>query len=115
MNKHTEGFPVSIYVNALFGECSNKGVSSRCKEVIIVDGINIDLLELSTHQIKVSDKSPAVVIINKGSYGLIAVPLELINDKKQYQFGGSFIYSSDSRFTRAVSNAPIKLFDRVED
>ena len=52
------------------------------------------------------------LVLTKGPYDTLrAVPRELLDSGAWVLFGGNFVYSSDSRFP---SNAPIKVFDRVE-
>jgi len=110
-SQSNKGLSVSLYKNAEFGECSNGGISSTCNSCIIVSD-DFDIVEL----FEATEESPAVVIVKREGrpfQDIIAVPRDIFESKKHYMFGGSFIYSSDSRFND-ISKQPIKLFDRVE-
>jgi len=106
-----KGLSVSIYENKEHGNSSNHGISKYCDSVIITsEDFEIDEV------FEVTENSPEVVIIKREGrmyQDVIAVPRVVLESGKHYMFGGSFIYSSDSRFN-AISKLPIKLFDRVE-
>jgi len=106
-----KGLSVSIYENKEHGNCSNHGISKHCNSAIITSG-DFEIPAL----FETTEDSPEVVIIKREGrmyQDVIAVPREVLESGKHYMFGGSFIYSSDSRFN-AISKLPIKLFDRVE-
>jgi hypothetical protein len=106
-----KGLSVSIYENKEYGSSSNNGISKHCKSCIITSK-DFVISEL----FKATEDSPEVVIIKRDGrmyQDVIAVPRAVLESGKHYMFGGSFIYSSDSRFN-AISKLPIKLFDRVE-
>jgi len=111
-SRSNKGLSVGILESKEIGNCSNNGLSNYCKSVTIVsDAFEIDGL------FEVSESSPSVVIIKRdmNPYNdVIAVPRAYLATKKDYMFGGCFIYSSDSRFSKLNNGAPIKLFDRVE-
>ena len=112
MKNSNKGLSIGIYESKEIGNCSNKGISSYCDSVTIVsDDFNIPEI------FEVCEERPAVVIVDRRGQNpyndIIAVPRAYLETKKHYMFGGSFIYSSDSRFAE-ISNQPIKLFDRVE-
>lgn len=110
-SRSNKGLSAYIFKNNEIGTSSNNGISSNYTKVIIVsDFFEID--EVS----EVDEESPAVVIIERKSEpfnDVIAVPRKLLAEKQHYMFGGSFIYTSDFRFTK-ISKQPIKLFDRIE-
>jgi len=110
-SESTKGLSVSILENKELGNCSNNGLSSRCKSVIIVsDHFKIDEV------FDVTDEQPSVVIIARPRFDdVIAVPKSILDNKENYMFGGCFLYSSDSRFSELNNGSPIKLFDRVEN
>jgi len=111
-SRNSKGLNVGILESKEIGNCSNNGVSARCKSVVIVsDDFKINEI------FEANESSPAVVIIRRDRNpfnDIIAVPRELLANKRHYMFGGCFIYSSDSRFSSINNGAPIKLFDRVE-
>ena len=105
------GLSVSIYTNKEHGTCSNNGISNRFDSVIITSN-DYKIEEV----FEVTENVPEVVIIKREHRmfkDIIAVPREVLESGKHYMFGGSFIYTSDSRFAE-ISSSPIKLFDRVE-
>ena len=103
-----KGLRCSILLNATYGDCSNGGISSRVKNVILVgEGIP----EIA----HASDDYPAVVIdsVRIGAKThFFAVPKELHDQKNVWTMASAaFIWSSDSRFPFEY---PISLHDRVE-
>ena len=114
IEKVVKGITVSIYTNKAYGTCSNGGVSSTHDSLTItsIKGVyNLSVPEIFAP----TEKSPETVLIQRPRFNdIIAVPLDILNSGKHYMFGGSFLYSSDSRFIK-ISKTPIKLFDRVED
>ena len=98
------GLRCSVYISKEFGNCSNGGISSRVKRVTLMG------LERG-HIFEPTDDSPAVWLHKKGDYIYVSperVPLE---SGRWYMPGGTFIYSSDSRFP---SDCPLPLHDRLE-
>jgi hypothetical protein len=103
-----KGLLVDILENKGIGNCSNNGISSRFKQVILV-GPEIPEIFEST------EETPAVRIVERnlqsGLY-LTAYPVEPCpSNKNGYMMGGTFIWTSDSRFP---SDYPIPLHDRME-
>jgi hypothetical protein len=103
-----KGLLVALYETKDRINCSNGGISSRCKNVLLV-GIGIpEILEES-------EEHPPVHIVEREVYGekyLTAYPIEPCpSNKAGYMFGGTFIYSSDSRFPATY---PVPLHDRTE-
>lgn len=102
-----KGLRASIYENKEFGNSSNKGISSKVKEVTVVgEGI--------PEIFQVNESAPAVKIIKRdiGGEYLHAEPVEGKDPNTVgWMAGGAFIYSSDSRFP---SKYPIGLHDRQE-
>ena len=90
------------------GDCSNRGVSSRCSSVTLVADESGNAIDGPDEP---SDEAPAVRLAN-GPYGSRRiVPVEL--EGRHTMFGGAFVWSSDSRF-RGLSEQPVQLHDRVE-
>lgn len=101
-----KGMRVAVYMNALYGGCSNGGVSESHKQVTLVgDGIP-EMFD--------ADESAPLVELRTRCGNLIAVPVGVDTaGKNGPMFGGAFVWCSDSRFRR-VSQAPIPLHDRFE-
>lgn len=99
-----KGLSANIYKSTTTS--SNGGISSFCDSVVL---IGEGLPEIFSAK----DNSPLVTVIYRERHNdYIAVPTSFINEGVTgYMFGGSFVYSSDSRFK---FGAPIKLFDRLE-
>lgn len=105
------GLRCSIYKNAEFGDfdCSNRGISSRCKKVTLVGPEVAGVF-------KPDPDAPAVEFVVRDIMGqeyLTAYPAGYKESGKLYMFGGCFIYSSDSRF-KDLATYPIPLHDRIE-
>lgn len=98
------------------GAAANGGISDHVDEVTVV-GSGIDEV------FEVDGDAPAVAIV-EDAYGLKAVPAG--DDGKPakppkgeigWQFGGTFIYTSDARMptgSKSVRKSPIPLHDRSE-
>jgi hypothetical protein len=94
------------------GDCTNGGISSRHDSLILVgDGVEKVFEE--------NDQHPAIRLIKRKAGGRefwIAAPLDAKHGEGEnggwpYMFGGNWLYSGDSQFP---SDAPIKIFDRLE-
>lgn len=101
------GMLVWVYKNGN-ADCSNGGISSMCSTVVLM-GKGIPQLT------EADEKTPAVLLKGDTERGYVhAVPCT--RSGKEYEgvwfmFGGSFIYTTDSRFP---SRYPIPLHDRSE-
>lgn len=87
--------------------CSNGGISSRVHRVTLIGDEIAKVFEPD-------ESAPAVILVKReiaGSEYLHAEPLELARAKKWAMDGGTFIYTTDSRFP---SLYPIPLHDRTE-
>ena len=84
-------------------DCSNKGISSRADQVIII-GEGIPQI------FEASETAPAVRLMKRGDR-IIAVPVNQPEGMLGPMMGGTFIYTSDSRFPAGY---PIALHDRFE-
>lgn len=96
------------------GDCSNGGISSRVDRVTL---IGPDVPEISAPH----DAAPTVELRMIPVLGghLVAEPVDktVKHGRTHFMFGGCFIYSSDSRFSRIhplATGAPIPLHDRTE-
>lgn len=104
----TQGILVNVY-RWSFIDATNKGLSSKLDTLIMVDenGGNFDCPHTTEGDYLVLTKFEF-----RGKTSLRAIPKSILDSKRNnYMFGGNFVYSSDSRFP---SDAPIKVFDRVE-
>jgi hypothetical protein len=117
MNKQEsvcEGFIASILEDKKIGNCSNRGISYWAKEVTIVT----DIPELQIFETYPKDElnRPLVVIKKKKVCGEEYVYAEPIDEPTGvgWMMGGTFIYSTDSRFRQFLNKYPIPLHDRQE-
>jgi hypothetical protein len=105
-----KGLIAGIYEGKRNGNCSNGGISERHKAVVVVD-------EKLPEIFSASSDHPAVKIVRRvigGEPYIHAEPIDPVPDGMiGYMFGGSFIYTSDSRFGE-LSKYPIPLHDRWE-
>jgi hypothetical protein len=97
----TKGLICQIY-RAGSGEHSNGGISSHCQAVTLVD-IGVDVFEPTGER-------PAVKLVKRNNF-VHAEPVQQPTGLVGPMAGGTFIYSSDSRFP---SQYPIALHDRWE-
>ena len=111
-----KGLICSVYENKAFGNCSNSGVSSRVDSVVLCPEDKA-LNDWGLPKLfDATDDRPAVVLrtirVSEDYEHVYAVPVELIESGNGgCMFGGSFIYSNDSRFPL---RHPIPLHDRIE-
>ena len=91
-----------VYKCKDFPDTTNKGLSSKYDKVYIAGAETTGVFEID-------DKKDPVLYIHYSPYGLIATPSP--DPKESFQFGGNFVYSSDSRFPE---RRPIKIHDRRE-
>lgn len=108
-----KGITALIYRDALGADFSNQGISSRVMEVTVI-GEGIDPV------VEATEERPAVRLVQKESLHretvIHAEPLTPEDEPAPwYMFGGTFIFSRDSRFRRAVGQyGAIPLHDRRE-
>ena len=101
--------PLNIYENKSYGNCSNNGISSRYREVLLIceEGfINID-----------EDNPPEnlVKLVVRNLFGKEYKHIEPVARPTGvgWMSGGSIVYSCDSRFRR-LSDYPLSFHDRQE-
>ena len=101
-----KGFKADIFksINMTDSDTSNNGISNRFKEVIII-GKNVPELDA------IENITNLVILINEYGYKYLK-PFGFPD--YNFMFGGSFVYSNDSRF-RNISNLPIPFHDRTEN
>jgi hypothetical protein len=100
-----KGMICSVYESKDHGNCSNDGVSARYSSVVLIGPGIPELFEPK-------DDRPAVYLDRNfnGVAGNVAAVAKG-GDGVGPMFGGSFIYTSDSRFP---GGGPLKLMDRYE-
>lgn len=98
-----KGLIASVFKSDL-GDCSNGGISGKVESVVIVN---------CNGPFDPSESMPAVEIRTGNLPGTVkAIPVEGKDENKiGWMFGGTFIYTSDSRFPY---NYPVPLHDRQE-
>lgn len=98
-----KGITALIYRDDLGTDFSNRGISANVMEVSVI-GDGTDPVFAAT------DERPAVRLV------IHAEPVTPAGEPKPwYMFGGTFIYSSDSRFRRAAGHyGAVPLHDRRE-
>lgn len=93
-----------------FGDSSNHGLSSRVTSCTLVGENVVKLFE-------VSEDCPPVTIVKRDLFGKIYLTAYPVKEDgtvdRNTCFGGTFIYSSDSRFSE-ISKYPVPLHDRKE-
>ena len=111
-NKNTtvlKGLLCSIFEDKDGHNCSNNGISARCKQVIVVGPGIPEIFEAS-------EDCPAVKLVRRNLFGKEYVHAEPVDQPEGLvgpMAGGAFIYSCDSRF-RKLNEYPISLHDRFE-
>ncbi|QSZ51469.1 hypothetical protein EU811_22190 [Arthrobacter sp. TS-15] len=108
-----KGITALIYRDALGTDFSNQGISARVMEVTVI-GEGIDPVFEAT------EERPAVRLVkNESLHRETVTHAEPVAPDDEtapwYMFGGTFIFSSDSRFRRAAGQyGAIPLHDRRE-
>lgn len=108
-----KGITALIYRDALGTDFSNRGISTRVMEVTVI-GPDIDPIFEPTQE------RPAVRLVKSESFNnepvVHAEPVTPAGEPAPwYMFGGTFIFSSDSRFRNAAGHyAAVPLHDRRE-
>lgn len=98
-----KGMPVNVYSHFKDYYFLNR-ITSQYNRLYIVGE---DIPPIAEPQ----DPEQMLVIQKRGDY-IYAVPA--INPKGPWMFGGSFVYTSDSRFRQKINDYPIPVHDRVE-
>ena len=108
-----KGITALIYRDSLGIDFSNRGISAQVTEVTVI-GPGIDPI------FPASEERPAVRIVTGESFDggitIHAVPVTAEGEPAPwYMFGGTFIFSSDSRFRAAAGHyGALPLHDRQE-
>ena len=108
-----KGITALIYRDSLGTDFSNRGISARVMEVTVI-GEGIDPVFEAT------EERPAVRLVKNEHFHretvIHAQPVTPADEPAPwYMFGGTFIFSSDSRFRRAAGHyGAVPLHDRRE-
>jgi hypothetical protein len=105
-----KGLIALIYRDSLGIDYSNHGISSTATEVVVV-GPGIDPI------FEASEERPAVRIESREWLGNVTYHAVLITDEPGtwWMYGGTFIFSSDSRFRATIPfSGAVALHDRRE-
>ena len=97
---------VHIYAPKGFPDCSNDGVSRRNETLYI------ECPDGNWKEGEIPDERK--LIINKNRHGYVSCRPLLLKDRRP-MMGGTFVYTSDSRFRQHISERPLPLHDRLED
>lgn len=100
------GLIVTVYRNKY--ESSNGGLSSKHQELTLLMDNPDERIFAPT-----ADR-PAVQLAKIGNWIVARPVLPVPDGNVSWMFGGTFIYSSDSRFARLNGGHPIPLHDRTE-
>lgn len=105
-----KALPISIFEDKKIGNCSNNGISSRFKEVLLVceEGF-----------VEIEENNPPenlVKLVVRNLFGKEYKHIEPVARPTGagWMSGGSLVYSCDSRF-REMSDYPLSFHDRQED
>ena len=105
-----KGMIVSVYSNPTYRKCANGGPSEKAEELLLVGDEVPGIFEAGDRPI---------VVLKKKTYlrdYYYVEPIEPVPEGHNgYMMGGSFVYSSDSRF-RSLGNGgyPLPVHDRSE-
>lgn len=99
-----------IYRESSIGDCSNGGISSKYDSVLIpcLDGNNEVDLENPPENFVLFDRNET---FREHRY---CKPYRDVIEGNWVMMGGTFVYSSDGRFSRNINQYPIALHDRKE-
>lgn len=104
-----KGMIVSVYSNPTYRKCANGGPSEEAEEMLLVGDDVPGIFE--------ADDLP-IVVLKKKTYQreyYYVEPIEPVpSGRSGYMMGGSFIYSSDSRFRSLGAGYPLPVHDRTE-
>jgi hypothetical protein len=106
--KEVKGYRVRIFSSDL-GSNSNL-LDGKTSAILVTDGKTGDSSTVMSNE-------PHLRLIKRQLFGktfLSAEPVNYGHQGKHKMFGGTFVWSSDSRFRENISEAPIQLHDRVE-
>jgi hypothetical protein len=106
--KEVKGYRVRIFSSDI--KANSNLLDGKNSAVLVTDGKTGDSSTVMSNE-------PHLRLITREIFGkkvLHAEPVNYGNEGKHKMFGGTFLWSSDSRFRNDVSEQPIALHDRVE-
>lgn len=106
--KEVKGYRVRIFSSDI--KSNSNLLDGKNSAVLVTDGKTGDSSTVMSNE-------PHLRLITREIFGkkvLHAEPVNYGNEGKHKMFGGTFLWSSDSRFRNDVSEQPIALHDRVE-
>lgn len=108
---------VGIWRDAEAIDCTNGGITSRRRGhvrvfVVGIEGMQSDEKILKQHP----DLALRLVVRREDGHRRVHAEPVSIPEGKHAEFGGNFIFTDDTRFSRAgVGPYPIPVHDRIED
>lgn len=106
-----KGLLAYIFEAKEFGNCSNGGLSSKVKSVIVVGNGIPEIFEARP-------MVPAVKVVRRMFPDGEHIHFEPVENPRPdcvgWMFGGAYVHSSDSRFGEAFGSCPVPLYDRQE-
>lgn len=110
--KMAKALPISVYKSDRLGDCTNGGISSRYRDLLLLcdDGyIDVDLNNPPENLVKVVEWRP----FGDKTFKHIEPYAKVRSDCVGWMSGGNIAYSEDSRFRR-MSEYPLSIHDRQE-
>lgn len=110
VEKELNGYRVNIYKSKNYNSPQNVVSNEFDKIILVTDGIKGDSSSVMSNE-------PYIKLVRRNLFGKEVLSAEPVNfgvDKNHKMFGGTFVWSSDSRFRNDISERPIALHDRVE-
>lgn len=107
-----KALPIYVLKNDSFKGCSNNGISEKFDSLLLIHDegfINIDKNDLPENLVKVVTRE----MFNGEFYTHLEPYQSVPKGKIGYMSGGSFGYTSDSRFSK-ISKYPLSIHDRTE-
>lgn len=104
-----KGYRVNIFKSS-YGTSSNIVSDHLDSAILVTDGRSGDSSTVMSDE-------PYLKLVKRNIFGKIVLSAEPVNfghETRHKMFGGTFIWSTDSRFRENVSEQPIALHDRVE-
>ena len=101
-------FLAYVYRNAYFGDTSNGGVTAKHGQVVVAE---------PDEDVSGSGDLPVLRIERRVNFGDVILVPDVRPPNTTHagpMFGGSFVWSSDSRFRDRVSASPVAVHDRFE-
>lgn len=107
MGKKLEGYRVYVYTTE--GHSDTMNLLKKNSYILVTDGINGDSSEVNSDDIYLK-------LVKRNIMGKEYVSVEPVNvgEGDWKMFSGKFVWSSDSRFRKDVSERPLPVHDRVE-